>query len=56
MGINNFQRGGAALRDTLQLPVRKTAGPIVMLFGLWAQTGPRNHELDGGSDRSHVKG
>jgi len=22
--------------------------PIVMPFGLWAQTGPSNHELDGG--------
>jgi len=25
----------------------KTAEPIVMPFGLWARTGPRNHELDG---------
>jgi len=25
----------------------KTAEPIVMPFGLWAQTGPRSHELDG---------
>jgi len=24
------------------------AEPIVMPFGLWAQNGPRNHELDGG--------
>jgi len=24
----------------------KTAEPIVMSFGLWAQNGPRNHELD----------
>jgi len=26
-----------------------------MLFGLWAQTGPRNHESDGGPD-PHEKG
>ena len=32
----------------------KTAEPIVMPFGLWAQTEPRNHELDGGPD-SHEK-
>jgi len=25
----------------------KTAEPIVMPFGLWARTGPKNHELDG---------
>jgi len=25
----------------------KTAEPIEMPFGLWAQTGPRNHVLDG---------
>ena len=25
----------------------KTAEMIVMLFGLWARTGPRNHEFDG---------
>ena len=25
----------------------KTAEPIVMPFGLWAGTGPRNHKLDG---------
>jgi len=25
----------------------KTAEPIVMPFGLWAQTRPRSHELDG---------
>jgi len=24
-----------------------SAEPIKMLFGLWARTGPRNHELDG---------
>jgi len=23
---------------------------IVILFGLWARAGPRNHELDGGPD------
>ena len=28
----------------------KTAEPIVMLFGLWAWTGPRIHKLDGGPD------
>ena len=28
----------------------KTAEPIVMPFGLWVWTGPRNHELDGGPD------
>jgi len=26
--------------------VQKTAEPIEMLFGLWAQVGPRNHVLD----------
>jgi len=26
----------------------KTVEPIEMLFGLWAQMGPRNHVLDGG--------
>jgi len=25
----------------------KTAELMVMLFGLWAQTGPKNHKLDG---------
>jgi len=28
----------------------KMAELMVMLFGLWAQTGPRNHKLDGGAD------
>jgi len=28
----------------------KTAEPIVMPFELWAQTRPRNHELDGDPD------
>ena len=28
----------------------KTAEPIEMLFGLWAQMGPRNHVLDGGPE------
>jgi len=28
----------------------KTDEPIVMLFGLWARTGPRNRELDGDTD------
>ena len=33
----------------------KTAEPIVMMFGLWDRTGPRNHELNGGPD-PHEKG
>jgi len=33
----------------------KTAEPIVMLFVLWAGTGPRNHDLDRGPD-THEKG
>jgi len=51
MGRGNF--GGkrqpiVKYRDTLRSPVRaKTAELIVMLFGLWTQNGPRNHELDG---------
>jgi len=28
----------------------KTAGPNVTLYGLWARTDPRNHELNGGPD------
>ena len=28
----------------------KTAGPIKMPFGTWAQVGPCNHVLDGGPD------
>ena len=37
----------------------KTAEPIVILFGLWAQNGPRNHELDGVQiphDKGHFLG
>ena len=30
----------------------KTAEPIEMPFGMWAQVGPRNHVLDGGQSRS----
>jgi len=43
-------------RDTLRSPVQKqltcakTAEPIVMQFGLWACSGSRNHEIDGGPD------
>jgi len=33
----------------------KTAELIVMLFGLWAQSDPRNHELDG-VQIAHEKG
>ena len=33
----------------------KTAEPIVMPLGLWAQTDPRNHELAGGPN-PHEKG
>jgi len=28
----------------------KTAEPVQMPFGLWAQTGPRNRVLDAGPD------
>jgi len=33
----------------------KTAQPVVMLFGLWAQNGTRNHELDGVQIPPHEK-
>jgi len=33
-----------------QVTCAKTAKSIVMPFGLWARTGSRNHEFDGGPD------
>jgi len=57
MGMGNF-RGRSdpfvKYRDTAVTCV-KMAEPIVMPFGLWAQTGPRNHELDG-DQIPHEKG
>jgi len=35
-------------RDTLRSPVKKTAEPIEIPFGLWAWMSRRNHVLDGG--------
>jgi len=52
MGRGNFEgERGVSLwsRDTA-VTCAKTAEPIVMPFGFWARTGPRNHELDGGPD------
>jgi len=43
-------------RDTLQLLSAKTAEPIVMPFGLWAQTRQRNHKLDGDPDAPRRRG
>ena len=37
-------------RDTLRSPCKKTSDLIMMPFGLWAWTGPRNHKLDGVPD------
>ena len=34
----------------------KVAETIEMLFGFWASMGPRNHVLDGGSDRLMGRG
>jgi len=42
--------GVQILRGTLCSHRAKTAEPIVMPFGLWARSGSRNHELDGGPD------
>jgi len=33
-------------RDTVVI-CAKTADPVVMPFGLWAQTGSKNHKFDG---------
>jgi len=43
------------LSDTLVSPA-KTAEPIEMPFGLWAQVGPKNHVLDGDTDLSMGRG
>jgi len=51
MGRGNFEGGKGRpikYRDTLRSSVKKTAEPIQMLFGLWAQMGLRNPVLDGG--------
>jgi len=37
-------------RDTLRFTCAKVAEPIEMPFGLWAWSGSRHHELDGGPD------
>jgi len=47
IGKGNFEGGnGAKYMDTVVI-CAKTAEPIEMLFGLWAQMGPKNHVLDG---------
>ena len=46
-------RGGLAhckVQGHSAVTCAKMAELIMMLFGLWARTGPRNHELDGGPD------
>jgi len=49
MGMDNFRGKGRPIvkyRDTVVVTCAKTAEPIVMPFGLWAQNCPRNRELD----------
>ena len=59
-GKGQFLRKGRPIvkyRDTYSaVTCAKTAEPIVMPFGLWAQNGPRNHELDGVQIPPHEKG
>jgi len=50
MGRGNFEAKEAAHCKVLGHSVvicAKTPEPMVMLFGFWARTGPRNHKLDG---------
>ena len=53
MRSGNFEGGEGRpivkYRDT-ELICAKMAELMVITFGLWAQTGPRNHVLDGGPD------
>jgi len=52
MGRGNFKGKGAThckVWGHSAVTCAKTAELIVMPRGLWAWTGPRNHELDGGS-------
>jgi len=56
MGTDNFDQEGRPIvkyRDTA-VSYAKTAEPIEMPFGLWAQVGPRKHVLEGGPD-PHAK-
>jgi len=54
MGRGNFFGKGAPIVKSgsghSAVTCANTAEPIVMPFGLWAQNGPRNHELDGVPD------
>jgi len=53
MGRGNFEQEGVAhckVYGHSAVTCVEMAEPTVMLFGLWARTGPRNHELDEGSD------
>jgi len=60
MGRGNLEEGKGhhivKYRDTLRSSVQTTAEPIVILFGLWAQTGSGNHEVDGGSRSTTRRG
>jgi len=56
--MGNFGGKGRPIlqyRDTA-VTCAKTAKPIVMPFGLWAQNGPWNHELDWPVHTPHEKG
>ena len=41
---------GLKYRDSSAVTSAKIAEPIVMQFGLWAPSGSRNDEIDGGPD------
>ena len=50
MGRGNFEGGRSGPLWSIghsTITCAKTDEPIVMLFGLWARTGPKNHEFDG---------
>ena len=53
MGRGNFEGGRAShckVQGHSAVICAKTAEPIEMPFGLWAQMGLRNHVLDGGPE------
>jgi len=58
MGRGNFEGEERSIVNHRHAAVTcaKTAESIVMPFGLWDRTGPRNHELDGGPDPTVRRG
>jgi len=59
MGTGNFEGKGTfhcKVQGHSVVICAKTAEPIMMLFGLWAENVPRNHELEGWSRSLHESG